>query len=122
MPVRSLQRYSDALSGLFDPSCSSIELVTLEALEGDERAFVAHWRLSGALKLPWRPRIKPYAGATRYELGDDGLIVSHTETWSISVFDAFVSTVWPAFGAPAAPCVEQHCFVAPPPATVGGSR
>ena len=50
----------------------------------DERSFIAHWRLSGSLKLPWRPAIKPYAGATRYELDENGLIASHTETWSIS--------------------------------------
>ena len=113
MPVRSLQRYSDALRGLFDPSLSTIELVSMEPC-ADGRSFVAHWRLSGALKLPWRPHIKPYAGATLYELGDDGLIVSHTESWSISVVDAFASTVFPQLGAPAAPAVEAHSYVTPP--------
>ena len=115
MPVRSLKRYSDALKGLFAPQLSSIELVKMEAC-ADGTSFVAHWRLSGALKLPWRPAIKPYAGATLYELGDDGLIVSHTETWSISVLDAFVSTAWPEWPGAAAPAphVEEHIFVAPP--------
>ena len=112
MPVKSLQRYSDALKGLFDPGLSSIELVDMEPV--GERRFVAHWRLSGALKLPGRPHIKPYAGATLYELDEQMLIVSHTETWSISVLDAFVSTVWPNFGAPAAPSAEHHAYVAPP--------
>ena len=116
-PVRSLQRYSDALQGLFDEESSAIELVKLEACgdDAEARSFVAHWRLSGHLKLPWRPAIKPYAGATRYELGDDGLIVSHTESWSISALDAFVATLFPSFGAPPAPCIEQHEFVEPPP-------
>ena len=112
MPVRSLSRYCDALSGLFDPALSSIELVSMEPVS--ERAFVAHWRLSGALKLPWRPTIKPYAGATRYELNADGLIASHTESWSVSVLDAFGATVWPAFGSPPAPSVDHHVFVDPP--------
>jgi len=115
MPVRSLQRYSDALKGLFDPALSSIELVSMHACDEHERSFIAHWRLTGHLKLPWRPAIKPYAGATRYELDDDMLIVAHTESWSISVFDAFASTVWPSFGAPAAPSVAEHVFVEPPP-------
>jgi len=114
MPVRSLGRYSDALKGLFDPALSSIELVALEA-RADGRSFEAHWRLSGALKLPWRPHIKPYAGATLYEIDDDGLIASHTESWSISALDAFASTVWPAFGAPSAPPAAAHAFVEPPP-------
>ena len=112
MPVRSLGRYSDALKGLFDPELSSIELVDMSP--DGERSFVAHWRLSGALKLPWRPQIKPYAGATRYELNEAGLIASHTETWSIPVFDAFTSMVFPDYGAPPAPSVERHSYVEPP--------
>jgi len=100
MPVKSLARYADALRGLFDPALSSIELLSLEKV--CDRSFVARWRLSGALKLPWRPLIKPYLGATRYELDTDGLIASHDELWSISTFEAFASTLWPAFGGPAA--------------------
>lgn len=101
MPVRSLARYADALQGLFDPSLSAIELLGMEKV--CERSFVARWRLSGALKLPWRPLIKPYLGATLYELDGDGLIVSHNEDWSISALEAFASTIWPSLGAPAAP-------------------
>lgn len=91
MPVRSLQRYSDALKGLFDPKLSSIELLSLEPR--GERRFVAHWRLRGALKLPWRPRIPEYTGATLYELDEEGLICCHVEAWSLSAFEAFVSTL-----------------------------
>ena len=82
----------------------------LEPSADSERAFIAHWRLSGHLKLPWRPAIKPYAGATLYEMDDDGLISSHTEAWSITAFDAFASTL-PNFGADAAPRVSEHRFV-----------
>lgn len=103
MPVKSLARYCDALRGLFDPSLSAIDLLGLEKV--CERSFVAHWRLSGALKLPWRPQIKPYLGVTLYELDESGLIVSHNEEWSISALEAFGSTLWPALGigGPAAP-------------------
>ena len=93
MPVRTLPRYSDALHGLFDPSTSRIELLDLRA--DGPRQFVARWRLEGALKLPWRPKVKPYAGCTRYELDADGLICRHTESWSISAADAFGSTLLP---------------------------
>lgn len=114
MPVRSLGRYTDALRGLFDPQLSSIELVRMEAR--GPTAFVAHWRLSGHLKLPWRPAIKPYAGCTLYETSaESGLIVSHTEAWSITSLDAFISTAFPAFGSPPAPEVAQHVDVVPPP-------
>ena len=101
MPVRTLSRYSDALHGLFDPKLSAIELLGLEKV--DDRSFVARWRLSGALKLPWRPLIKPYLGVTLYELDADGLIASHNEQWSVSALEAFGSTLWPALGGPAAP-------------------
>jgi len=93
MPVRSLQRYSDALRGLFDPKLSSIELLALEPRA--DRRFVAHWTLRGALKLPWRPTIPEYRGATVYEVDDDGLICCHTEAWSISALEAFGTTLFP---------------------------
>ncbi|KAL3903154.1 MAG: hypothetical protein SGPRY_011791, partial [Prymnesium sp.] len=101
MPVRSLQRYSDALRGLFDPVQSKFELLELSAC--GRSSFTASWRLEGALRVPGRPRIKPYLGTTLYELDEDGLICSHTETWSISAIDAFVSVLFPKFGAAPAP-------------------
>jgi len=105
MPVRSLQRYGDALRGLFDPKLSTFSLIEMRAV--GPRTFTTSWRLDGALRLPGSPRIKPYVGTTLYELGDDGLICSHTENWSISALDAFVSTVFPSFGAPAAPELDE---------------
>lgn len=105
MPVTSLQRYSDALRGLFHPSLSQYEL--LEMRQVGSHAFVASWRLEGALRLPGRPKIKPYVGTTLYELNEDGLVCSHTETWSISAIDAFLSVAFPTFGAEPAPPAEN---------------
>jgi hypothetical protein len=105
MPVRDVQRYSDALRGLFDPSSSRIELIELR--QHGDRSFVADWRLEGALQLPWHPAIKPFTGSTLYELDEEGLICSHTETWSISALDAFVSVLFPSWGAAPAVSVEQ---------------
>jgi hypothetical protein len=60
--------------------------------------------------------IKPYAGCTLYEVSPEtGLIVSHTEAWSITALDAFVSTIVPSFGAPPALDVSRHVDVEPPP-------
>ena len=105
LPVRSLARYTDALRGLFNTRLSRIELLQME--QCGPREFTVHWRLEGALRLPGAPRIKPYLGCTLYELDDDGLICSHTEAWSISALDAFVSTVFPSFGAEPAPPVAE---------------
>jgi hypothetical protein len=100
MPVRGVVRYADALSGLFDPETSRIELLSFEEVDG---GFAARWRLEGHLQLPWRPPIKPFTGRTLYELDDERLICRHTEEWSISAVDAFVSVFWPGFGCAAAP-------------------
>ena len=105
MPVRSLRRFSDALHGLFDPALSTVELLSIHAESDDQ--LIARWRLEGALKLPWRPRIKPFTGCTRYEIGEGGLIAYHTEAWSVSAFDAFISTILPAAGPPPAPAAAQ---------------
>jgi hypothetical protein len=105
MPVRDVQRYSDALRGLFDPSSSRIDLIELR--QHGDRSFIADWRLEGALQLPWHPAIKPFTGSTLYELDEEGLICSHTETWSISALDAFVSVFFPSWGAAPAESVEQ---------------
>ena len=100
MPVRSLRRFADALHGLFDPALSTVELISIEC---ESRDIVARWRLQGALKLPWRPTIKPFTGCTRYEMDEHGLIGYHTEAWSTTALDAFISTFLPALGPPPAP-------------------
>ena len=97
MPVLGVHRYADALSGLFDPSSSKMEVISFEIL--GPKILEARWRLEGHLQLPWRPAIKPFTGATRYELNADNRVYRHTETWSISVFDAFFSVLFPRFGA-----------------------
>lgn len=128
MPVATLGRYVDALKGLFDAETSRVDL--LDLYTDGERSFVATWRLSGCLKLPWRPAIKPYVGVTRYELNSAGLICAHTETWSVSAAEAFASTLVPAlgrFGAAAAPAAAalretpELLGVQPPPPTGCGA-
>lgn len=90
---------------LFDPHASRFDLLGI-APRGPN-AFAAYWRLEGVLQLPWRPSIKPFTGATLYELSPEGLISSHTEAWSISALDAFASAIFPSVGAAAAPSHEE---------------
>lgn len=107
--VRGTQKFADAAAGLFDSRLSRVDLIDIyEQVDdaGGDMTVVAHWRLEGALMLPWRPRIKPYVGSTRFKFDADGLVMEHLESWEISVFDAFFSVIWKQFGAPPAPSVE----------------
>jgi len=103
MPVRGLRKYLSAASHLFDPKHSFAELCSLdvESVHGGNfghGTIVAHWMLGGVLMLPWRPRVKPWTGSTRYHLDDEGLIAIHEEVWDISVAEAFICTVFPSLG------------------------
>jgi len=107
MPVSGLRKYVDATSHLFEPKSSSIDLLSIETV--DDRAVLARWRLEATLMLPWRPSVKAYTGVTLYELNDEGLISRHTELWSITAADAFISTLFPNWpgAAPGAPAAEE---------------
>jgi Uncharacterized conserved protein (DUF2358) len=113
VPVVGLVKYVDATSKLFYRPKSRVDLLSIQTLDGCEKVR-AHWRLEGALNLPWKPAIKPYTGSTLYSFNDQGLVCSHVEEWSISAFDAFASTLLPAlqFGEPPAPpanfLIERH--------------
>ncbi|EKX34199.1 hypothetical protein GUITHDRAFT_90543 [Guillardia theta CCMP2712] len=93
MPVRGLRKYVDATSHLFEPKSSSIDLLSIETV--DDSAVLARWRLEATLMLPWRPSVKAYTGVTLYELNEEGLVSRHTELWSITAADAFISTLFP---------------------------
>lgn len=103
MPVRGLMKYVSATAGLFQKGCSKVDLISICV---KEERIVARWRLEGRLNLPWHPAIKPYTGSTTYRFDEDGLVESHTETWSVTALDAFVSVLFPAFGQPPAPPIN----------------
>ena len=71
----------------------------------DAHTITSRWRFDAAIKIPGRPRIKPYTGSTKYVISNDGLVEQHIETWDISALDAFVSLIFPSFGTPPAPAV-----------------
>ena len=124
MPVRGLRKYLNAASNLFDSKHSfatmnDIEVVALSKKEQENRmricldtrndddcatmnqdynqyAIQVNWKMEGVLMLPWRPKVKPLTGWTRYYLDNNGLICYHQEGWDVSVMEAFIGTILPS--------------------------
>lgn len=76
-------------------------VVVLYSLELKERCIVANWRMLGALKLPWSPRID-IDGETVYTLNpeaENGRIISYSETWKCPPATALLQLLVPAKSA-----------------------
>jgi len=99
MPVRGLRKYLSAAAQLFDQRQSCAELLSISSTEGGgEMGYgivEVTWRLSGIINLPWHPTVEPWTGSTKYHLDSDGLIYMHEEQWDISVWRAFICTLYP---------------------------
>lgn len=96
MPVRGLRKYCAAVSGLFDAPRSECRLLGAPVVDEAARTIVCHWRLSGRLRLPWKPAFKPYLGYTTYRVdARTGLVSSAVEAWSLHPFVAFLSVLLP---------------------------
>ena len=94
MPVQGLRKYLNAASQLFETKSSVAELLSLEH-DPETDLIKATWRMNGVLRLPWRPSLPEWTGTTTYYRDADGLIYKHTETWDLSVAQAFLRTLWP---------------------------
>ena len=99
MPVRGLRKYLSAASHLFDPRESNAQLLSIMHHEnsGDKGYGMIEvtWRLGGVIMLPWHPKVESWTGRTKYHLDDEGLIYLHEEEWDISVWQAFICTLYP---------------------------
>ena len=100
MPVRGLRKYLSAAAHLFDQRESDAELLSIKSHVADEineghGMIEVRWRLGGVINLPWHPRVEPWTGTTFYHLDEEGLIYLHKETWDISVWRAFICTLYP---------------------------
>jgi Uncharacterized conserved protein (DUF2358) len=115
MPIRGLRKYLDVARQLFDQNASRSELLSLEIMDDvddnnnnnnensnnnnsspkSNNTIVARWKMNGILRLPWHPRLPEWTGQTTYHFDNDGLVYLHTETWDLSVAQAFVSTLLP---------------------------
>ena len=98
MPVTGLRKYLNAASQLFEQATSRSKLLSIRILQDDSegRVIVADWKMKGVLRLPWKPRLPTWTGTTYYYIDDTGLIYKHTETWDMSVVEAFVKTLMPS--------------------------
>ena len=100
-PVRGLRKYLGAASNLFDSAKSYATLTDVRIVKDDglfrnsKETVQVCWELKGVLMLPWRPKLKPFSGWTKYHLDDDGLIVHHEEGWNIGVVEVFIATILP---------------------------
>eukprot|EP00977_Amphora_coffeiformis_P001686 scaffold326_cov165-Amphora_coffeaeformis.AAC.3 len=94
MPVQGLRKYLNAASQLFETKTSVAELLSLTH-DPETDLIKATWKMNGVLRLPWRPALPEWNGTTTYHRDKDGLIYKHTETWDLSVAQAFLKTLWP---------------------------
>lgn len=87
LPVTGIGKYLAASAQLFAHAQSRCDLLAVatvdalppeiiearkgaaaKALEGGRSGVLVVWRIEGTVNLPWHPTIKPYYGATLYEL------------------------------------------------------
>jgi hypothetical protein len=74
---------------------TSVDLYSLE-LDAPSSCVVASWRMSGGIRLPWRPRIE-LRGRTRYtfEPTRKGRIVRYDESWESSAAEQLLALFKP---------------------------
>ncbi|KAL2632116.1 hypothetical protein R1flu_016802 [Riccia fluitans] len=102
--VSGAKNYSEAVKVLFDSKGSKVELLNIEV--SGPRTIDVKYILTGFLNLPWHPFIAPFEANARYTVGEDGLIESYDEEWSISLLEAFAQMVTPSAFRKDAPKVE----------------
>lgn len=99
MPVKGLRKYLSAAAHLFDPRQSDAQLYSITYNEnGGNKGYgmiEVTWKLGGVIMLPWHPEVEAWTGSTNYHLDEEGLIYLHSEEWDISVWRAFICTLYP---------------------------
>ena len=67
--AEGLSRYIKALGLLFDPACSTVELLKGPSVDAATRTITAELRSKETLKLPWRPKVRPWLSYMASGLG-----------------------------------------------------
>ena len=102
--VTSLSQYQKALTILFDPNRSVVELLdplTIVDQNDGTTTIQGRFRSRGFLQLPWNPYITAYESNIVYKVGtDDGLIYEQDQTWSKSSYVALRETFTPTIFTP----------------------
>jgi Uncharacterized conserved protein (DUF2358)/PAP_fibrillin len=99
--VASLSQYQKALTVLFDPSRSSIEIIQPLVVNEAEGTITGRLRSRGYLQLPWNPYISSYETTICYTVDPTtGLIARQDQTWSKSASQALQETFTPTWVEP----------------------
>jgi len=104
--VDSLSQYKKALSLLFDPDRSTVELLGdgLSVVSRDGPTVITgRLRSRGFLRVaPWNPYVKAYETTITYTLDPDtGLVARQDQVWTKDASEALKETFTPSFnGAP----------------------
>lgn len=98
--VNSLSQYKRALSILFDPKQSCIQLLGPLKVDETARTISGRFRSRGFLQLPWKPYVTAYEADIVYKVGDDGLIYEQSQEWTKSVDQALRETFTPTLFTP----------------------
>jgi hypothetical protein len=98
--VSSLSQYQNALRVLFDPSQSTVEIISPLQVDESARTISGTIRSRGVLQFPWHPRVKAYESSILYRVGEDGLIYEQSQTWSKSASEALRESFTPTLFAP----------------------
>ena len=103
--MSSTSQYQTALRVLFDPTESSVKLLSPLSVNEKERTITAIIQSRGVLQLPWRPIVKAYESTIVYKVDNDDLIYEQSQTWSKSAWQALKESFTPnVFGtAPKSP-------------------
>jgi hypothetical protein len=110
--VTSLSQYQKALTVLFDPNRSSIELVRPLVVNEMDGTITGRLRSGGYLQLPWKPYISSYETTIQYTVNrTTGLIARQDQTWDKSAWQALQETFTPSLidlSRPTAPNQTVH--------------
>lgn len=104
--VDSLQQYQRALTILFDPATSRLDL--LEPLrvvhvdgDNDVTTIQGRYRCRGTLKLPWRPQVAAFESDIVYTVDPaTGLVAQQEQRWTKSAATALQETFTPSLFQP----------------------
>ncbi|KAG7371156.1 DUF2358 domain containing protein [Nitzschia inconspicua] len=99
--VASLSQYQKALTVLFDPSRSSIEVIQPLVVNESDCTISGRLRSRGYLQLPWNPYISSYETTIRYTVDPEtGLVARQDQTWTKSASQALQETFTPTWVDP----------------------
>jgi Uncharacterized conserved protein (DUF2358) len=99
--VDSLQKYQKALTILFDPATSRVDVLEAPRVSSVDGTIRARYRCRGTLKLPWHPAVSAFESDIVWTVDKDtGLISKQEQTWSKSAGEALRETFTPSFFDP----------------------